>query len=335
MSAGHLRSAQFRREREGDWRRLEKIVATVEKRGLRALGGDDLAALPVLYRSTLSSLSVARAISLDRNVLRYLEDLAQRAYLCVYTRRRHLREALAHFFLRGFPRAVRRFRWHVVVATLLLFGAIFAGHFLVQDDPETFHAFVDPAYAQGRGPEASPESLREVIFGRHHVSGAELGRFSLTLFAHNAMLALISFALGFALGIPVFLALMRFGLLIGAFTAIYARHGMGADLCGWLAPHGVTELLAIILASAGGLALSTGLLFPGTERRRTQLARVGRAAGPLAVGAVLMLLISGFLEGVVRQVVVSTPARFLVGGTTLALWIAYFTLAGRGEERSS
>ena len=45
-----------------------------------------------------------------------------------------------------------------------------------------------------------------------------------------------------------------------------------------------------------------------------------------------MLLISGFLEGVVRQVVVSTPGRFVVGGITLVLWLLYFTLAGRGTR---
>ena len=51
---------------------------------MRALSLDELERLPILYRAALSSLSVARTIALDRNLLLYLENLALRAYLAVY-----------------------------------------------------------------------------------------------------------------------------------------------------------------------------------------------------------------------------------------------------------
>ena len=73
MSEIKLRSAQFRREREARWRELEGLIARVEKRGIRALTAKELHSLPVLYRVAISSLSVARSISLDRNVIEYLE----------------------------------------------------------------------------------------------------------------------------------------------------------------------------------------------------------------------------------------------------------------------
>ena len=131
---------------------------------MRALTPAELARLPVLYRAALSSLSVARAISLDRNVLDYLESLCGRAYLAVYGTRRHLREALGDFFARRFPRAVRAHAPHVALAAaLLLLGAV-TGFALTARDPERFYAFVDPAYAQGRGPTSSTESLREVLY---------------------------------------------------------------------------------------------------------------------------------------------------------------------------
>ena len=60
-----LKSSEFRRAREASWRKLEAIVETAEKRGLGALGLDDLEEMPLLYRSTLSSLSVARAIAVS------------------------------------------------------------------------------------------------------------------------------------------------------------------------------------------------------------------------------------------------------------------------------
>ena len=79
-----LRSAEFRREREQTWRELEALVERAEKNGVASLDAASLARLPTLYRATLSGLSVARAISLDANLLSYLEALSARAYLSVY-----------------------------------------------------------------------------------------------------------------------------------------------------------------------------------------------------------------------------------------------------------
>src|SRR5215813_6659804 len=97
-----LKSTQFRRAREAGWLELEGLVETVEKRGMRTLTPDQLQQLPLLYRSTLSSLSVARAIALDRHLLLYLENLALRAFLAVYSPKTDLLEAGGHF-LRAFP----------------------------------------------------------------------------------------------------------------------------------------------------------------------------------------------------------------------------------------
>ena len=72
-----LKSFQFRREREASWRELEAILRKVERRSARVLSPQELMRLPTLYRAVLSSLSVARSISLDQGLLAYLENLAK------------------------------------------------------------------------------------------------------------------------------------------------------------------------------------------------------------------------------------------------------------------
>ena len=64
-----LKSSEFRKGREEGWRELENLVQRVERRGVRSLTLDELQQLPMLYRAALSSLSVARTIALDRNLL--------------------------------------------------------------------------------------------------------------------------------------------------------------------------------------------------------------------------------------------------------------------------
>lgn len=73
-------SRRFRDEREADWRRLEQLIDTIERKTVAALSEDDLLELPVLYRAALSSLSVARETSLDRALIDYLESLCTRSY---------------------------------------------------------------------------------------------------------------------------------------------------------------------------------------------------------------------------------------------------------------
>ena len=86
-----LKSQRFRQEREADWRRLERLIGKVEKGGIADLSDEDILAAPVLYRSALSALSVARATSLDRGLIDYLETLCARAYFFVYGSRETLR----------------------------------------------------------------------------------------------------------------------------------------------------------------------------------------------------------------------------------------------------
>ena len=71
-SGGQMRSVEFRREREATWNELEGLITAADKRGLRSLSAEERARLPHLYRATLSSLSVARSISLDQALTTYL-----------------------------------------------------------------------------------------------------------------------------------------------------------------------------------------------------------------------------------------------------------------------
>lgn len=326
-----LKSYEFRREREATWRELEMLVERVERRGLRRLGGDELTRLPLLYRATLSSLSVARSISLDKNLLEYLENLAARAYFAVYGTRRHLWETVREFVLWRFPAAVRRYRWHLALAAAFLLVGVLAGYVLTAGNADRFYSFVGADYAQGRGPAASDSELRAVLYDSGGV-GKALATFASFLFTHNARIGMLAFALGFLAGLPVFLLLFQNGLTLGAFAALYGSRGMAVDFWAWVLPHGVTELLAVMLCGAAGLVLAQALVFPGRASRLRNLADGGRRAALVVVGAVLLFLVAGMIEGIFRQLVHSVPVRCAVAGCTAALWIGYFGWVGRRRE---
>ncbi|MCA8962475.1 MAG: stage II sporulation protein M, partial [Planctomycetes bacterium] len=198
-----LRSAQFRREREQDWLRLERLLDRLDRGSVRSLAADELTQLPHLYRSAISSLSVARAISLDLNLVDYLEALAARAYFHVYAPPRGFWRTIGVFLRVTFPRAFRRNRWFIVLSTtfMLLGGAIAYG--MTRSDPDHFYLFVPEELSQGRGPTATAEELRQSIYRPVEAEEA-LSEFASYLFSNNARVAMLCFALGIVPLVAVF-----------------------------------------------------------------------------------------------------------------------------------
>lgn len=325
-----LRSSDFRREREAQWVELETLVARVEKRGLKSLGADELHQLPRLYRAAVSGLSVARAISLDRNLLDYLESLVARAYFCVYGVKPRGGRAVRRFFAHGFPAAVRRSAGAVAVAVGLLLAGTVCGSAVY--DPDTYMAIMPEEMMQGRGPTTSTADLRDVLYSGGDSADDELGLFATFLFTHNAKIGMLSFALGFALGIPAVLLIFYNGLLLGAMAGLYASRGLALEFWAWVLPHGVTELLAVALCGGAGLAVAAAVIAPGRHGRLHAIAQTGRRAALVVLGACFLFLIAGIIEGIMRQVIHDVSVRYATVGVTAVLWAAYFGLRGRSER---
>lgn len=326
-----LKSAQFRKEREQSWRELEELLARVEKDGLPSLSAEELNRLPVLYRSAVSSLSVASAISLDKNLLDYLNALVGRAYIHVYGTKRRVGEAVAEFFRFQFPWIVRRYLGFIAFSMALVALGVLTGYRMTRADPERYYSFVGEM-AQGRTPASSTQELRDVLYG----TGEEgmLAVFAAFLFTHNSKVGMLCFALGFAAGVPVVYLLFETGLMLGAMAALYGSRGLGAEFWAWILPHGVTEIGALCLCGAAGMVIGTSIVFPGRHTRLRNLALHGREVALLAVGAVVMFLAAGLIEGIFRQTVQNVGVRWLVAASSLAFWLAYFSMRGRGETRA-
>jgi uncharacterized membrane protein SpoIIM required for sporulation len=325
MAELQLKSHRFRDEREADWRRLETLLARVERGGATRLGRDELLEMPVLYRQALSSLSVARAISLDQGLIDYLESLCTRAYFFVYGTRSRPAERVARFFLHDWPAAARGlWRESLVSGALMALGAV-AAFVLVGRDPDWFYGFIPAELADGRDPTASAEFLRSTLYHPPTANEA-LSALAAFLFTHNAQIAVFAFALGFALCLPTAALMLYNGCMLGAFLAVFAARGLGFEATGWLLIHGVTELFAVTLAGACGLAIGWAVAFPGDRTRVDAAAHAGRRAATVMLGVVVMLFVAGLLEGYARQLIRSDLARLAIAAASAVAWGAYLYL---------
>ena len=93
------------------------------------------------------------------------------------------------------------------------------------------------------------------------------------------------------------------------------------------------ELSAVFVASGLGLKLGWTVIDPGARSRAQALAEEGRALVVGALGLVLVLLVSGILEGYVTPSGLPTWARIGIGGIAesgFLLWV--FVLGRRAHE---
>lgn len=324
-------SARFRREREPIWRELDKLVGEVERRGFGAIGPEALGRLPSLYRATLSSLSVARAAVLDRNLLDHLESLAARAHLCLCGPRERVPAAIGRYCRTVFPRAARAVRAPLLLASLVLALGFAIAFVLCQRDLELYWYFIDGSRAQGRDPTATTEELRATLFFEEQYDGGALGFFAAWLWTHNSQVTLLAFGLAILGGVPGLLLLLVTGLELGAMSALFHDRGLAVEWWSWVLPHGVTELLAVLLGTAAGLHVAQGLVFAGPHGRLRAMAEHGKRAGPLLFGAMVMLFLAGNIEGVFRQTVQVVPVRYALVLLSALLWLVYLGYCGRRE----
>jgi uncharacterized membrane protein SpoIIM required for sporulation len=318
-----VNASRFRATHEADWERLDRLVTLMEKKSIGALSDDDILTLPLLYRTTLSSLAVARDTSLDRSLIVYLEQLTIRAYFQIYGVQTSAARQIGHFFARAWPEAVRGLWLETLVCVLLTLASATVAYLLVRGDPSWFYGIIPESLAGGRDPSASAEALRHTLYDRQNDM---LATFATYLFTHNSQIAIFAFALGFAFAVPTILLILYNGLMLGAFFAVFAAKGLAFNLGGWLAIHGTTELFAINIAGAAGIRIGMAIAFPGRDTRTESAVGAGRSAALAMAGTVVMLAVAGLLEGIGRQTVVDDFSRYAIGAAMLAGWLTYFYL---------
>jgi uncharacterized membrane protein SpoIIM required for sporulation len=321
-------SVDFRRRHEPDWLELAALVDRALLRGLGRLEAMEVQTLTRLYRSVTGGLALAREIVLDQALIAYLEALTARAYLALHGSTRPRRHSLFGILVREIPRAVRRVRTELGMAALLLVLGVAVGWVLTLVEPAWFYAFVDDTLAAGRSPAERTDHLEATLYA-YSDDGDALTEFAGRLFMHNAEIGFLAFALGFVAGVPTAFLLFANGLTLGAFAALFVERGLGLAFAGWLLPHGIPELAAVVLCGAAGLSLGRAVLFPGLRGTGPSLQDAGRNAAVVVGGATVLLLVAAVFEGVVRQLVLDDQLRLGMASVLLVVIVAWLAFGGR------
>ena len=136
------------------------------------------------------------------------------------------------------------------------------------------------------------------------------------------------------LGFPVVIALFSNIANLAVIGSIMTRHDRGAHFWGLILPHGLLELTAVFVAGGVGLRLFWSWVEPGGLSRPASVAREGRTAVTVALGLVVVLLVSGLIEAFVTPSPLPTWARIGIGVVVEVLFLAWVYGPGRRAHRA-
>lgn len=313
------------------WMELEAVLAKLEADPAHKLRIDEVKRFHYLYERTSSGLAKLMTFASAPETRTYLENLVARAYSEVHeTRQRPHRFALFHWFFRIFPQTFRRHVRSFLLSSAAMLCGVILGAVILAIDPGSKHVVLPFEHLLG---DPSERVAMEEASGRNEGLGAGHAQFSSTLMTHNTRVSITTLALGMTYGVGTLISLFYNGVILGAVAWDYILAGQTIFLLGWLMPHGVIEIPAILVAGQAGLLLASALI--GWGKRATLRERLKSISNDLMtlIGGVACLLVwAGLVEAFLSQFhapVLPYWIKILFGSIELLLLTAFLTRSGR------
>lgn len=295
-----------------EWARLKELSARGRLSGLEA---DELLKL---YQRTSTHLSMIRSVSPEGALSASLSTLLAQARTRFTGARSNAFEDIANFFVLTLPLAFYRIRWlTLAIGAAFVLISLFYGIWVVSN-PEVLKAM---------GTDAQFRRYVEQDFVNYY-SENPAASFAGQVWTNNAWIAAQEVAFGITgLFVPSVIYSNASGLGISA--GVMFSYDRGDVFFSYILPHGLMELTAVFIAGAAGLRIFWAWISPGPRRRSEALAVEGRSLITVAIGLVLVLLVSGLVEGFVTPSPLPVWLKITIGALVLAAYWSYTLILGR------
>jgi uncharacterized membrane protein SpoIIM required for sporulation len=300
-----------------EWDRLEELSRR------RRLSGAEVDELVELYQRVATHLSLVQSAAPDPAVVGRLSHLVASGRAAVASASGASWGDVARFVTVGFPVAVYRARaWWITVGIAFVLVATAIGAW-VATNPDVVSALTTPGEL---------DSLVNEDFADYYTSDPA-GSFAFRVWINNAWVAALALVGGALLCVPGIWILWQNALNVGVVGGLMASADRLDLFLGLITPHGLLELTAVFVAGGAGIRLGWQIISPGPRPRSVALAEEGRSILTIALGLVVVLLVSGVVEAFVTPSPLPTWARIALGALVWIAFLAYVVVLGRRADR--
>lgn len=314
------------------WDELRTVLDRLDNAPGKKLSLEEMARLQYLYQRSASALTRLSDFAGEMEVRDYLEALVSRAYAEFHPSSPRLgRFHPVRWFFSTFPQTFRRqFAAFALSLALTVGGTIFGAAALAFDHDAK--SVLMPFSQLNEDP--NQRVAREQTDKGAHMEGHK-STFAAQLMTHNITVSLFVFALGVTWGVGSIFLLFYNGVTLGAVAFDYIGAGQTQFLFGWLLPHGVIEIPAILIAGQAAFVLASALVgFRNSQRRAERLRASAHDMLTLAGGASVMLVWAGIVESFFSQYhepVLPYSVKIAFGLLEFAALCIFLSRAGRAR----
>lgn len=327
-----MKVAELLDRRRQQWRELEQLCETLQRKRLRKIPAADVTRFAALYRAACADLALADAYQLPPATVQYLHRLVGQAHNQLYRTRVFDVRSWGHVLLVDTPQKI--FRDGCVQLAMLLFWGTF-----ILSACCAFYEQLWPDYAEQMLTAGVIEDMEtnfsEPIQGRDSQANFLMASFYIR---HNTGIGLKCFA-GGLLVIPGLFITTFNAAHLGAAFGYMARPDItaGANFFHFVTAHGPCELTAIVLSAAAGLRLGWSWISTGGWTRMSSLQRAAEEAMPLMGAAMVLFFLAALLEGFLSPSAAPYAVKAAVAILSSGMLMFYFVVLGypRREPRAA
>ena len=311
------------------WEAFANELTQTRRRGLDALAEHEVTAFVESYREVATDLARLRTADRGRggDAVFTLSRLVSSGHNLLYRRPSQGLARIGTFLAFDIPRELRRSWRHILVASALLFVPAIGTVVAIVRDPTLATRMLPPGMiARAEEGQRRGQSGADYLPNGEEEKGSALSAFLMT---NNIRVSLVAFAGGITAGVLTVYALVFNGIAaLGAGVGLYITKGIGAQILGFVAAHGVLELSAICISGGAGLLLATAMLVPGDRTRREALVSNGMRSLHLVACVIIFLILAGLIEGNISPSKLPDSAKYATAVIT-AIFIVWYVLLGR------
>lgn len=278
--------------------------------------------LSSLYVQLTDDLSYAKTHYPDSKVTVYLNQLSSKLHSEIYKNKKEKNRRFITFWTDELPLTIYRQRKLVLISFVGLLVSFFIGWISAANDDGFIRLILGDNYV-----DATKERM---------ANGDPLGIYgednSFNMFFYitmnNIKVSIIFFLFGIFVGIGSLYAVIKNGIMLGAFLYMFYDMSVQTELVAlstvWM--HGTIEITEMVFSGAAGMALGASFLFTGTYTRGESIKRGAIEGLKILFGMMPFIVLAGFIESFLTRY----HANLLISATvilmSLALVLSYFVI---------
>ncbi len=253
-----------------------------------------------------------------KKIATYLHQARQRLEAPVRGSKESLFYRLFSLYAYKIPQQIYQHRRLFFISILFFWASIIVSFTLTVYIPEFGSSFLGAAHYY----HYKSEVESGVKFQNFFLANSSGPVVFIAVFINNLKVSILTLLGGMLFGLGTVYILIKNAFLVGGLLGIYYRSDYFVDFVSTIFQHGFLEIMAITLSGMTGFLIASPYFFSGHIQKRDIFRKRSKQAIILFAGVITLLLVAGFIEGIITILNLAIPLRLGV----IALTIIAFTI---------